>query len=236
MNSDDAARILARSPLLRGLEPQVLRTVIEYLRAEHWMRRKLVMSPPDTVERFYVLLKGRVKITRQNPRTAREVTLFLLGPGDGFDVVSLLDGQPHPVTAVTLDPVDALSGPIDQWQQWLDTYPAFRRAIRRYVDDQMRQLSDLVDDLALHDTMSRLAHLILRHFDSRANDRANLIKDLPHEELAHMIGTVRVVVNRLLGQLKREGIVDIQGGELHVLNLEKLLLKAERHLQDTAPR
>jgi CRP/FNR family cyclic AMP-dependent transcriptional regulator len=233
-----ALRCLAASPLFEDIPSAALETMVDALSTERWPRHRAVMTPQQTVERFYVLLKGRVKITRQNLRTGREVTLFLLGPGDGFNVVSLLDGQRHDVSAETLDPVEALSGPSHLWRDWLDRYPALRHAIRSYVDRQMRHLADLAGDLALHDTMTRLAHLILRYFDGldpAAAARANLIADLPHEELAHMIGTVRVVVNRLLGELKREGIVDTQGGKLHVLNLEKLLRKAERDINCDAP-
>lgn len=227
--------VLARSPIFQDLSPVVLDSMVEALTVESWPRHRTVMTPQQTVDRFYVLVKGRVKVTRQNLRTGREVTLFLLGPGDGFNVVSLLDGRRHEVLAETLDPVEALSGPSHLWTEWLDRYPEFRHAIRNYIDMQMRRLSDLAGDLALHDTMTRLAHLILRYFDGldpAAAARASLIADLPHEELAHMIGTVRVVVNRLLSELKREGIVDTEGGKLRVLDLEKLLRKAEQDVQD----
>ena len=116
----------------------------------------------------------------------------------------------------------------------MEVYPAFHHAMHRYIDWRMQQLSELASDLALYDTMTRLVHLILRYFDSNGEERhprANLIKDLPHDELAHMIGTVRVVVNRLLSELRQEGLVNTVDGELHVCNLEKLLLKAEQHVR-----
>ena len=79
--------------------------------------------------------------------------------------------------------------------------------------------------------MTRLSHLILRYCNDRLTcSDINLISDLPHEELAHMIGTVRVVVNRLLAELKREGIIDTHSGRLRVLNIEKLLQKTEQQL------
>lgn len=233
----EAVGVLAQCPLFEGVPADTLAMMVSALRVEHWPRHSAVMPPERTVGRFYVLLKGRVKITRQNLKSARQVTLFLLGPGDGFNVVSLLDGRRHDVAAETLDEVEALSGPAQLWTDWLHRYPEFRHAVRRYVDRQMRHLTDLAGDLALQDTMTRLAHLILRYFDGvdeAEPARPNLIQDLPHEELAHMIGTVRVVVNRLLNELKREGIVDTQGGELHLLNLEKLLRKAEQHVSDCA--
>ena len=51
----------------------------------------------------------------------------------------------------------------------------------------------------------------------------NLIRNLLHEELAYMIGTVRVIVNRLLDECCNEGLIEISGGEIQVNNLENLL-------------
>ncbi len=228
---------LGTSPLFQGLPCAALDEMVGVLQKEQWRRRRAVMRPAQTVDRFYVIVTGRVKITRQNLKTGREVTLFLLGPGDGFNVVSLLDGRRQHVFAQTLDDTVALSGPSVLWHEWLDTYPELRRAFRGYVDAQLRYLADLAGDLAIHDTMTRLAHLILRYFDGeerRDAVRPNLIQDLSHEELAHLIGTVRVVVNRLLAELKREGIVDTEGGKLRVLDLEKLVRKAEHNIKGDA--
>ena len=235
--TDDDIDQLAKSPLFHGLDRRVLADIVPLLDVEQWSSRQVVMSPEATCKRFYVLLQGRVKVTRQNPGTGRELTLFLLGPGDGFNIVTLLDSERHEVIAVTLDPVIAVSAPIAAWHDWLDLYPSLRHAMRRYIDQHMRQLSELATDLALHDTMARLAHLILHNYEeSRVNSRRDLLHGLSHEELAHMIGTVRVVVNRLLKELREEGIIECQGGELHVLNLEKLLHRAERELDRTRPQ
>ncbi len=222
---------LASSPLFAGVAPETVRSMLAVLSSERWAGRRMVMGPDQTLDRFYVLRKGRVKVTRQNIRNGREITLFLLGPGDAFNVVCLLDGQLHDVSAQTLDPVEVLSGPVDLWKGWLDQYPAFRQAVRRYIYERLNHLNELACDLALHDTMTRLAHLLLTYCSDRLTCRdLVLISDLSHEELAHMIGTVRVVVNRLLAELKREGVVDTRGGKLRVLDLHRLLEKTEQHV------
>ena len=77
--------------------------------------------------------------------------------------------------------------------------------------------------------MTRLVHLISRYFNNSSYG-LNLIQNLPQEELAHMIGTVRPVVARLLGELKRDGLINTDGGEIHVRNLQRLLEKADDHL------
>jgi CRP/FNR family transcriptional regulator, cyclic AMP receptor protein len=123
-----------------------------------------------------------------------------------------------------------LSAPIASFHEWLERYPLFRRAVYCYIAKQLGDLTELADGLALHDTMTRLAHLLLRHFDTAKDTGAhsvNLIRDLSHEELASLIGSVRVVVNRLLARLKKEAIVELHNGELGIVNLKRLLRHAE---------
>jgi len=227
---------LVKGPLFKGIDPALLQPALESLTVEHWHRRHIVLTPHQSADRFYIVLKGRVKIFLHNT-SGRELTLFLLGPGDAFDLGSLLDGQKSGMFAQTLDEADALSGPVELWREWIDATPALRIAFRRYMDQRLQRMAELAGDLALHDTMTRLTHLILRYFDDKEIlpiGAPNLIEDLSHEELASMIGTVRVVINRLLTELKREGIVNTNDGKLHVLNLHKLLQKAEQHAHSTS--
>jgi len=58
---------------------------------------------------FYLLIDGRVEVTRVNPETGRCITLSLLGPGDGIDVVTLLNNDPHDVQPIAIDDVALIS-------------------------------------------------------------------------------------------------------------------------------
>ena len=228
MNHPDTLGVLACSPIFHGLDAAKRQTIAGALSLVRWPRGAFVPAPGDGTDQFYALIEGRVKSTRQN-RSGREVTLFLLGPGDGFSLVSLLDALPDTLAVQTIDAVTAAAAPVAMWHAWMDAYPEFRRAVYRYTHHRLRALGELASDLALHDTMTRLAHLLLRYCSDCLNGpECPLIGDLPHEELAHMIGTVRVVLNRLLSRLKRKGIVDTQGGRLRILDLERLLQIAER--------
>lgn len=223
---------LAAGSLFSGLKYSALKEVAAALIVESWPKKCEIPTAGGTPNRFRMLVRGRVKITRGNPYSGRELTLWLLGPGDAFDVTSLLDGEPHAISAWALDDVVTLSGPIPLFREWLERYPTFRLAVDRYAARQLRELIDLASDRALHDTMTRLARLLLRHFDThRANPpRVNLIHDLPQEELASMIGSVRVVVSRLLAQMREEGVVTLRSGAVRVLDLRRLLRRAEARI------
>ncbi|HHH49030.1 MAG TPA: Crp/Fnr family transcriptional regulator [Gammaproteobacteria bacterium] len=230
---EESARCLKQSPLFSELAPSAIEDIITRCRRETWRRRRQ-LPMEETWQRFHILLSGRVRLSRSNPENGRMITLFLLGPGDPFCLFSLLDGKPHEVMLETLDDVALLSLPMDEARHWLDEHPEFNRQLLPYLGEQMCSLAGLASDLALHDTETRLARLILRHVDSSAtgNDQhatPRLINDLSHEFLAEMIGSVRVVVNRQLQHWKQEGIVDAHRGHLEVEALQELARRAEEH-------
>jgi CRP-like cAMP-binding protein len=219
--------------VFQGVSPSVLKKMAAGLTGESWPKGCQVSTPDGQPDRFRIIASGRVKITRSNGHSGRELTLWLLGPGDGFDIVSLLDGAPHAVGAWTLEEVQTLYAPLDVVRMWLERYPAFRLAVHRYVGQQLRRLADLASELALHDTMTRLAHLLLRHFETTPphnGPRLELLQDLPQEELASLIGSVRVVVSRLLAQLRREAVVELRNGAVRIADLKRLLQLAEVQL------
>lgn len=223
---------LQRSPIFAGMDELDLRRLQASLAQESCPARRQIMGPGESLERFRLIVSGRVKIVRSNSVDGRELTLWLLGPGDGFDVVSLLDGLPHTVSAWALGPVRMLSAPMAQWRGWLRALPPLDLAVHRYSAAKLRELADLAADLALHDTSTRLANLLLRHFDGRQN---NLLHDLPQSELAAMIGSVRVVVSRILAQMRAEGVVQLHDGAIRAVDLRRLLARAEAHLGEQRP-
>ncbi len=228
---EESARCLKQSPLFSGLAPSAIEDIVTRCRRETWKRRRQ-LPMEETWQRFHILLSGRVRLSRSNPESGRMITLFLLGPGEPFCIFSLLDGKAHDVMLETLDDVTLLSLPMSEARHWVNEHPEFNRKLLPYLGEQMCNLAGLASDLALHDTETRLARLILRHVDADTKDQhatPRLINDLSHEFLAEMIGSVRVVVNRQLQHWKQEGIVDAHRGHLEVEALQELARRAEEH-------
>ncbi len=233
--------LLRQSPLFSSLSDKVLLDMLRHFRRETWKRGRCPAGSETTGRRFHVILSGRLKMGQVNPETGRMVTLFLLAPGDAFDVISLLDGEPNPVILEARDDLELLSTPVDEARRWIELHPEFNRSFLPYLGRQMRLLADLAGDLALHDTETRLARLILRHIDDgNPAHPLHLIHDLSHEALGEMIGSVRVVVNRQLQHWRREGVIISRRGRLEIQELEVLMKKAiqsiHRHSGKTCSR
>lgn len=224
---------LRRSPLFTGVDEPTLKRLLASLSEEAWQPRRQIMGPADSLERFRLIVSGRVKIVRSNCLDGRELTLWLLGPGDGFDMVSLLDGRAHEVSAWSLTPVRTLAAPLAVWSGWLRWLRPLDLAAHRYSAAKLREVEQLTTDLALHDTSTRLANLLLRHFDG---SQPNLLHDLPQRELAAMIGSVRGVVSRVLARMQADGMVQLHGGTVRGIDLQRLLRRAEHDLAQRSPR
>ena len=220
---------LQRSPLFAGLDGEILRQMLAAFSFKTWSRKTPAMNSRQTREKFYVIISGRLRVNRINPETGRELTVALLGPGDGFDIISLLDHQEHEVATTALDDLETICTPIDNVRAWIREHPELNRTFLPYLGEQLRWLEELATDISLHDTLTRLVHLILRHTHPGQRPELELIHDLSHEELAGMIGSVRAVVNRHLQNFKKEGIVETHRNHLVVKNLHALLEKIDEH-------
>jgi len=230
----DVKALLRHSPLFEGLDDAVLDEMLSHFRRETWKQGRQVNGLQGG-QRFHIILSGRLKMGQINPDTGRMVTLFLLQPGDGFDVISLLDGRPDPAIFEARDDLMMLSTPMQEARRWIEEHPAFNRSFLPYLGLQMRTLANLAGDLALHDTETRLARLILRHVQHEEPGKPlRLVHNLSHESLAEMIGSVRVVVNRQLQHWKQEGIVDTHRGYLMVKKLNDLTQRAKQKLAGNA--
>ncbi len=220
--------VLKDSPLFGQLGDAVLQDMLQIFQYETKHKSDTAISPHQASDRFYIIIKGRAKVSVYNPDSGREHILFLVGPGDGFDLISLLDGDWHNAVATALDDMEVLFTTVEQAREWINQHPDFNRAFLPYLGQQMYALANQVTDLSLYDTEARLARLLVRHLASdNSPQEIELINDLSQETLASMIGSVRVVVTRHLQHWKQKKIISGKRGHWSILSLKALLKKAE---------
>ncbi len=226
---------LSHSPLFAGLVNETMDEMLQYFRFETW-RKKTQSSRQQINSRFYIIIDGRIECIKINPDTGKAIALAILGEGDAFDVITLPDAKHLDPIMVALDDVQLLSAPIENVREWLDDYRDFNHNFMPYLAQRMRMRESLITDLALYDTPTRLARLLLRYIESNHDNSHHelhtipLFHDLTHEILAQMLGSARQVVNKHLQALKREGIIKTDHHEWTVEKLDALQEKAGQSL------
>ncbi|MRI57983.1 MAG: cyclic nucleotide-binding protein [Epsilonproteobacteria bacterium] len=200
----------------------IIDDINRYGKIVQYYKNMPAMSSDDTLKYFYFIIEGRIKVYQFNFETSKEQTIKILSRGDMFDVIVLLDHKPHDVLTHTYEDTKALQVPIERVEDWINTNNDFRALFFRYVAAEMRSLEELATDLSLLDTSTRFIKLLLNHFDPKTA-KLKLIHDLPHEEIASLIGTVRHVVNRHIQELKRDGSVEVERRRIKLNDISKLI-------------
>ena len=213
---------LKQSPFFSELKDNVLHEILEMFHSKTYPKDNFPFTSESTLYNLFVIISGRVEISQINFDTDREYTIAILGPGDIFDVICLLDKKEHDIIATALDDMEILVTPIETAREWLYKHPGFNKKLFPYLGKQLRYFEESAIDLALYDTWTRLVKLILRNTDKQTG-KISLINNLSHEQIATMIGSARNVVNRHIQDLKSNKLLTVKRKSLEVNDFQKLL-------------
>jgi CRP-like cAMP-binding protein len=182
----------------------------EHGRMFTFQKGELVFSSEEMVHYFFIVFKGRIKVSHIHFESGKEQILNILTTADMYDIVTLLDGKLHENILTSLDDgTQIMRFPIDIVRKWVTNNTSFNQLLYPYIANQLRHTEELAIDLATLSVPERLLKLIIKHSDSQHPNHLKLIHDLPHEEIAALIGTVRKVLNRHIQTLKEEGMIEV---------------------------
>ena len=187
---------------------------------ETYERGKTIFFPGDPAERVYFLMKGAVKLSRVY-EIGEEITVALLRENSVFGVLSLITGERSDrfYHAVAFTPVELLSLPIDQVQPALIENPELSMVMLKGLSSRILQTEMMIETLAHRDMGSRLVSFLLilcRDFGVPSSDGITIDLKLSHQAIAEAIGSTRVTVTRLLGDLRQEGMIAIHKKKITV--------------------
>jgi len=184
------------------------------------------LSSIDTINYFYFIMSGKIKIYQLNLETAKEQILYLFSRGDMFDVVALLDGEPTEYISEVLEDSHIIQIPLENVEKMMDDDPVFRQFLYSYIAQKLKSVEELAVSLSFYDVYQRIVQLFTKFTQVKnGKTQLKLIDNLKHEDIAAMIGSTRKVVNRTLQQLKKEKIIDISRKKIVIENFQKLLDK-----------
>jgi CRP/FNR family transcriptional regulator/CRP/FNR family cyclic AMP-dependent transcriptional regulator len=184
-------------------------------------RRK---CPKDTVVFFendegdslFMILEGRIKVTILGD-DGREIILSVLAPGDFFGEMALLDNEPRSATAIAMEDTELVSLHRADFQNVVVENTRITLALVRALSARLRKANHQISTLALLDVYGRVARLILdmaRDEGKRLKDGRIAFRRATHQEIANRIGTTRETVTRMLKDLERQGLIQVEGKEI----------------------
>jgi CRP/FNR family cyclic AMP-dependent transcriptional regulator len=233
VNDDrSAAAALRRCGLFGTADDAAIDSVVGVLRVRRFRRGETVFHQGDPGDALFVVDRGSVKVVLPSDEGAEPAIVAILGPGEFFGELAILDGAPHSATIVAVEPTETLVLHRDAFLGLIDSDAGLRRALLASLAAEIRRLTGHVEDLHFLDLPGRLASRILRLAESTgtAADDGTVVIGWPYtqSELAGMIGGSRQSVNRLLADLADQELVRIERDQLVVVDARRLAETIER--------
>jgi CRP-like cAMP-binding protein len=183
-------------------------------------RGEVVFLPGDESDCLFILAEGRVVLShRENGKRA---IIEAIWPDELFGQCALVHGGLREATCEVPKSATVIQVPLKVVSDFMDANPRFARDLMADVGGAMRRLAHRLVSVLIRPKRQRLVDLLLQLARSRgvARDSGVLIPALvTHQELGEMIGATRETVTVVLGQLRRENVIDFDGRRIVVLGM-----------------
>ncbi|MCZ7562055.1 MAG: cyclic nucleotide-binding domain-containing protein [Burkholderiaceae bacterium] len=213
MAHEENKAFLRRVPLLSSLNEQQLETLAAGSARRNFPKGRTIVAEGEPSQSLYILLSGRAKVQRSDSE-GKEVILAVLGSGDFFGEMSLIDEAPRSASVITLESCDFMSINKDAFRSMLMQSNEMCMAVMRGMVRRLREADKKIETLALLDVYGRVARVLL-DFSELVNGERIVKNKLPRQEIAKMIGASREMVSRVMKGLEIDGyIVPLPEGRL----------------------
>jgi CRP-like cAMP-binding protein len=221
---------LRASGLFGTADEAAIDALIRVLRIRRFRRGETIFHQGDPGDALFVLASGSVKVVLPSDEGAEPAIVAILGRGEFFGELAILDGAPHSATIVAVEATETLILHRDAFLELIDADAGLRRALLASLATEIRRLTGHVEDLHFLDLPGRLASRIVRLAASAGATTGEARIGWPYtqSELAGMIGGSRQSVNRLLADLTDQGLVRLERDHLVVVDVERLARTVER--------
>jgi len=224
---DSIVGMLADTALFGPLSEDDRRAVAQELRESVWDQGQVVFSRGDDGRDIYLVTAGRVRLSILTSE-GRELSFAHAEAGQVFGEIAVLDGGQRTADATAVTKVQALTLSKPALGKLLESRPAMREAVIRFLCKRVREADQQLEGIALYPIEARLARFFLAAVRQKAGADADgaIVLDLPisQSELALLIGASRPKVNAALAMLEDQGAIDRTGAKFtcHTEQLEEI--------------
>lgn len=220
-----ATHALQQVPFFARLNAEEAASLADKLILRRFNTDQIIFHLGDPGGLLYIITSGKVKISYSNP-DGQEALLAILGPGDFFGELSLLDSSPRSATAAAIEPTETYTLDGSAFNLFLDSTPGFAHHVLSVLATRVRSLNNQLSDIFFLDLPARLARTLLRLADQygKPSDRGIQIDlALTQTDLAEMTGGTRVSINKALGRFRRSKWVEVSGRHFTIRDRDALI-------------
>ena len=224
--SSSKLSVLRKHPIFCDLEPEALDQLCRYAKHTSLKRGATICSKGDPGNSLFGVISGTVKISISSPE-GRNAILNLIGPGEVFGDIAVLDGQERTADATANTNCEIYVIDRRDFLPFVRSQPALAMKFIQLLCGRLRRTSEQVEQLILQDLPGRLASALLGLTEKRTLDSERWTIAITQQEISEMVGMTRESINKQLRAWAARKLVRLEHGAIVVLNAEMLRELAE---------
>ena len=191
-------------------------TLQKFFKPRNYLKNSMIILEEEYGDLVFVVQTGTIKITRVNDE-GKEVILALLGPGEIFGELAILDGEARSANALAQENCHLLAINKEDFLEILKNNFSISYNLMCELAKRLRKSDQQIEALSLSDAEHRIGVSLLNLAEDMGVIRKGkvTIQYLPfQQDIANMAGTSRETVSRVLKLLENKSMISKVGHTL----------------------
>jgi CRP/FNR family transcriptional regulator, cyclic AMP receptor protein len=213
--------VLRRHPIFCDLDAEAFEQLCRYAKHATLKRGATIYSKGDPGNSLYVVIPGTAKMSISSP-DGRSAILNLIGPGEIFGEIALLDGRERTADATANTNCEVFIIDRREFLPFVRSQPALAMKFIELLCARLRWTSDQVEQIILQDLPGRLASALIRLTERHKATQGGRAIAITQQEISEMVGMSRESINKQLRAWASRNWVRLEHGAIIVLEVGPL--------------
>jgi CRP-like cAMP-binding protein/AmiR/NasT family two-component response regulator len=203
----------------KGLEE----LISDQRRINKFKKKQLLYSEGSISNSLYFVVKGKVKTYKTN-QDGREYIVGLHKDGDFIGYINLLEDSVYSDSAMTMEDSEICVIPKKEFFALLYSNKDIAEKFIKMLSSNIIDSEDRLIKLAYNSVRKRVSEslLMLQKNYHKKENTAKFSMPVSREDLASITGASKETVIRTLSDFKDEGLIEISGSTITIVNEDKL--------------
>src|ERR1700680_2347450 len=224
--SSSKLAVLRRHPIFCDLDPEALDQLCRYAKHATLKRGATIFSKGEPGNSLFAVISGTVKISISSA-DGRNAILNLIGAGEIFGEVAVLDGQARTADAIANTNCEIFVIDRREFLAFVRSQPVLAMKFIELLCTRLRWTSDQVEQVILQNLPGRLASALIRLTEKHKLAPGGRTIAVTQQEISEMVGMTRESINKQLRVWAARNWVRLEHGAIVVLKPEPLQALAE---------
>jgi CRP/FNR family transcriptional regulator len=194
-------------------EPEFQEELLKHGQVATFKKGDVIVRDGQYVKFLPIVLKGAIRVFQQ--KEDREILLYYVKAEETctMSLAAAYFNNKSTSRGVVTEPTELLIFPADLIHNWQLKYPSWNKYVmhmfRRRYDELISSFEGIVFD--------HIPHRVMEYLKRKGNSEETNQINISHQQLAHELGTTRVVISRILKQFERENKIKLSRGSIVLL-------------------